>query len=68
MRKLAEAIERRNLVPLQGLSETAYLLMSPLYEISKEFTLPGDWNRLVNEMWNEFQYLRELAAEILRKK
>lgn len=67
LRKLAQAIEERNKEALTNLTGTAYIYSSLLKGLARDFELPGEWPHRVDEFYNEFHYLRELAMTILRR-
>lgn len=68
MQRLAVAIEERNVAAIQHMAAIAYQHVTHLRNFHHEFDLPGDWPRIIDELYNEHEYLRELALEIQRRK
>lgn len=67
MRKLASAIEHREVRSFSNLFANLYGYVLLLKNLNEDFDLPGQWPGAIKEMWNEMEYLRELSNEIARK-
>lgn len=67
MRKLADAVEHREKHTFSHLFANTYSYVLLLKNLNEDFDLPGEWPSIVNDLWNEMEYLRALSNEIARR-
>jgi hypothetical protein len=67
LKRFGEAIENRNLQAMKYASEATYPYVMLLRRFSWDYELPGDWTERIGEIWKEFQYLKALALELMRR-
>lgn len=67
MRRLADAIERRETFALPNLFANPYLYVTLLKNLNEDFDLPGEWPEIIKGLWNELEYLRALSTEVQRR-
>jgi hypothetical protein len=67
LRRLAEMIEARDMIGLRSAVETAYHYISVLRGYQRDFELPEEWPARIDSFFNEFEYLRALALELMRR-